>query len=105
MPEMKYYEVAFSNTDEEDCNAAWICIRGIDAPTLSELQLFLKKDIQKLGMPAVAVFPIDRDYAEACYDFSNEQKWPIFTRRGPENKMYNRLRSSFAKLRRDNIRK
>ena len=80
MPEMKYFEAAFSRTDADDSNAEWICIRGTEQPTLMEANRFLASDVKRLGLPVVGIFPIDRDYAQNYYDFSHEQDWPIFTK-------------------------
>ncbi len=82
MPELKYFEVAFSRTDADDSNAEWICIRGTEQPTLAEANRFLASDVKRLGLPAVGVFPIDENYARSCYDFSHEQDWPIFSKGG-----------------------
>lgn len=80
MEVLKYFEVALSETDADDCDAIWICIRGTEQPTIEEANLFMARDVEKVGMPVVGVFPIDKDYAEGCYDFSREAEWPVFSK-------------------------
>lgn len=82
MPELKYFEVAFSHESADDCNATWVCIRGTEQPTVAEAQQFMARDSELFGAPVVGVFPIDEQTARACYDFDNEANWPIFSKGG-----------------------
>lgn len=86
MPEhqkLRYFEVKFS--DGVECNAAWVCIRGTDKPTVVEAQWFAAMDSIALKLPVVEVCEIDEQTARGCYDFSNEADWPIFSRGGGPN--------------------
>lgn len=80
--ELKYYEVAFSHGSADDGDAVWVCIRGIDEPTVEEAQRFMTRDSELFGKPVVGVYPIDERTARGCYDFDNEANWPIFSKGG-----------------------
>lgn len=81
MPELKYFEVAFSDSgDPDDCNATWVCIRGTEQPTISEAQRFMARDSKLFNAPVVGVFPIDEQTARSSYDFDNEANWPIYSK-------------------------
>lgn len=75
MPELEYFELLFANCE-------WICIRGTAEPTIEEAQEFVAQDSKRIGAPVTGVFPIDEQTARACYDFSNEANWPIFSKEG-----------------------
>lgn len=80
IPELKYYEVKFS--DGNEINAVWMCIRGTDQPTTEEAQWFMASDSAALKLPVAEVCEIDEQTARGCYDFSNEADWPIFSKGG-----------------------
>lgn len=88
-PELKYFEVAFSNSGSaDDENATWICIRGTGEPTVAEAQRFLEGDSKRIGAPVVGVFPIDEQTARGSYDFEHEADWPVFSRDGEDTGFY-----------------
>lgn len=45
-------------------------------PTIYEAEEFVRKDL--MGRHITGVFPIDENEARCFYDFSNEEKWPVF---------------------------
>ena len=73
--EVKFFEVDFG----DDTEAERICIkyRG-DLLTVEDASRFCKKDEERIGHKVTAVYPIMRREAEALYDFSKEDKWPVF---------------------------
>ena len=73
--EVKFFEVDFG----DDTEAERICIkyRG-DILTVEDASRFCKKDEERIGHKVTAVYPIMRREAEALYDFSKEDKWPVF---------------------------
>ena len=76
----QYFEVRIGSTTEESDNDIWMCIRGVRAPSVDEAELFLSTDIARIGGHVFEVFPIERKTAESCYNFSNENQWPVFGR-------------------------
>lgn len=78
--ELRYFEVKFS--DGNEVNAVWVCIRGLDEPTIEEAQWFMAADSAALKLPVTEVCEIDKRTARGCYDFTNEANWPIFSKGG-----------------------
>ena len=74
----QYFEVRIGNSAEESDNDFWMCIRGMRAPSIDEAEQFLSADIARIGGHVIEVFPIEQKTAESCYDFSNENQWPVF---------------------------
>ena len=73
-----YYEVELSN-DHDENTSIWICIKGMRKPNILEAQKFLTTDSERYGMLVTGVYELpNREYAEDCYDLSNEENWPIF---------------------------
>ena len=73
--EVRFFEVDFG----DDTEAERICIkyRG-DLLTVEEASKFCKKDEERIGHKVTAVYPIARSEADGLYDFSREDKWPVF---------------------------
>lgn len=80
--EYQYFEIDISDKPQESANDFWMCIRGVRMPSIQEAEQFLATDIAKHGGHVLGVYPIDRKEAEALYDFSREETWPVFGRRG-----------------------
>lgn len=66
---VSYYELDF------DDNYGMV-IKGTECPTIYEAEEFVRKDL--MGRHITGVFPIDENEARCFYDFSNEEKWPVF---------------------------
>ena len=73
---MKYYEIEFSDGNEE--TAVWVCIKGVRQPSIAEASEFCKRDAERYRLPVRGVYPIDEMTARSCYDFSGEERWPVF---------------------------
>ena len=76
----QYYEVRIGDSIDECENDFWMCIRGVRTPSVDEAEQFLSADIARIGGHVIEVFPIDRKTAESNYDFSYEERWPVFGR-------------------------
>jgi len=73
---MTYFEIEFSDGLTEQ----WICIKGLEQPTVEEAQQFCAEDSRIFRLPVTGVYPIDEATARNCYDFQGEKDWPIFSR-------------------------
>ena len=71
---MNYYEIDFGEGVENDR----LCIKGLREPSIAEANEFCKEDAKRFGAEVTKVTPIERDEAEALYDFTNEAVWPVF---------------------------
>lgn len=74
----QYFEINIGKGPQESANDIWICIRGVRVPSVQEAERFLAADIAQNGGHVLGVYPIGRDTAEDCYDFSHEEAWPVF---------------------------
>lgn len=77
MDEIKYLEVDFGNwTDAER-----ICIKytGDAEPSVATVSEWCRMDEERIGHKVTAVHPIDREEADAFYDLSHEDRWPVFS--------------------------
>lgn len=74
----QYFAVCIGHGPEESDHDFWMCIRGVKAPTIAEIELFCVADVSRYGGHVLGVYPIDKDTAESCYDFSRESDWPVF---------------------------
>lgn len=75
-----YYEVRFNRPgDPEEAEVA-MCGRGVRVPTVEEANVFHAVDVVGYAedRPVVDVWEISRADAEAFFDMSNENNWPIF---------------------------
>lgn len=73
---IQYFELCFSNEDPD--TETWICIKGVRRPTVSEVNEFCAEDVELYKAKVVSVDPIDKTTAMGCYDFGNEENWPVF---------------------------
>ena len=85
---MNYYEIDFGYAVENDR----ICIKGLREPTIAEANEFCKADVKRFGAEVTKVTPIEKNEAEAFYDFSNEAVWPVF---GKKNYIIRKSNSNF----------
>lgn len=76
--EHQYFEICIGKGPNESDNDSWMCIRGVKAPSIQEAEQFLTADVAIYDGHVLGVYPIDRVTAKSCYDFSNEEKWPMF---------------------------
>lgn len=67
--DIKYYELDFDNN-------YGMLIKGVRKPSIKEANDFVKHDLH--GSNVVGVFSIEETEARAFYDFTNENRWPIF---------------------------
>lgn len=68
----KYYEVEFEDT-------YGMVIKGKRRPTYREAEEFLKEDMKNMRVKEViSITEISEDEARLFFDFSNEQRWPVF---------------------------
>lgn len=74
----QYFEVRTGNSIEESVNDFWMCIRGVRAPSIQEAEQFLSADIGQSSNHVLEVCPIDQKTAKGSYDFSYEDRWPVF---------------------------
>jgi len=77
MNDVKYLEVDFGYWTEDEL----ICIKytGDGTPSISVVSEWCREDEERIGRKVTSVYPIEREEAEAFYDFSNEDKWPVFS--------------------------
>lgn len=66
---ISYYELDFDD-------GYGMVIKGTECPTIHEAEEFVRRDL--MGAHITNVTPIDENEARCFYDFSNEEKWPIF---------------------------
>lgn len=78
--EYQYFEICIGKGPQETDNDYWMCIRGVREPSIQEAEHFLAADVAIYDGHVLGVYPIDRKTAKGCYDFSNEEKWPVFGR-------------------------
>lgn len=78
--EYQYFEISIGSHPEESDDDFWICIRGVRTPSIREAEQFLAADTAKYGGHVLGVYPLSRKEAEAFYDFSHEEMWPVFGR-------------------------
>lgn len=74
---IKYLEVDFG--DWTDAERICIRYRGDGTPSPSTVSEWCRKDEERIGHKVTSVYPIEREEAEAFYDFSKEDNWPIFS--------------------------
>ncbi len=55
-----------------------ICIRAIREPTVTEASAFCRADEEILKRKVTNVKPLTEVEARSCFDFSNEDEWPVF---------------------------
>jgi len=72
--EYQYFEVCI----DDGPNNIWMCIRGVREPSIQEVEQFIAADITPIGGHVLDMCPIDRKTAKSCYDFSYEERWPVF---------------------------
>ena len=74
------FEIRFNHPgDPEEAEVA-MCGRGVRVPTVEEANVFYALDVVGYAedRPVVDVWEISRADAEAFFDMSNENNWPIF---------------------------
>ncbi len=76
---MLYFEVWFSPENSKDIvPPETICIKAMREPTVDEASTFCRTDEEMLGRKVVNVTPLTEVEARSCFDFSNEDQWPVF---------------------------
>lgn len=76
--ERHYFEICIGSGPAECDGDFWMCACGVKVPTISEAELFYAADVSRHGGHILGVYPIDRETARSCYDFSYEDRWPVF---------------------------
>lgn len=74
----QYFEVCIGSGPREHEDDFWMCVCGVREPSIPEAELFCSAEVSRNGGHVLSVSPIDEATARACYDFSHENRWPVF---------------------------